>query len=187
MGSDFTKTMLQMQECYREVVLPAVKKLLKSHWQIISVETEKPEIAKWLDVYGGCDWLLLDKEKSIIYGVASRIQFAEKSFDTFTVRFKRDNNAPTEYEKRKEAIKSAGIYPKYTFQAYVSKEMQVLGMAMMFTSDLLKFIEKKSSVIKHTGEEQIGQASFIACKWEDIYKAGYPISIYHFKNNSSGR
>lgn len=183
MAGNFTEYMLRTVYCYKSVILPTLKTLLKSQYEIFSVENDSSEIAKLLDVYGGCDLLLLDKRNSAVEGIASRIQFAEKSFDTFTIRLERDSGTITEYEKRKRAMASGAIYPKFTFQAYVSKDMQLLSMAIIRTVDLYKFVEENQQTVKHTGEEQFGQASFIACKWQDLKAAGFAVSTFYTEEN----
>lgn len=179
MTGNFQQSMLKTVDCYENVILPTLKSLLKSRYEIYSVEAENSKIAKLLDIYGGCDFLLFNRRTLSIEGVASRIQIAEKSFDTFTIRLQRETGTVTEFEKRKKAIKTDSIYPKYTFQAYVSQDMKLLSMAIMRTVDLYKFVENTRQNVKHTGESQIGQASFIACNWLDIREAGFVIGVFY--------
>ncbi len=180
MAGNFVQSMAQMAYCYNNVVLPTLRTLLKSYYEIYSVETDTSKISNLLDVYGGCDLILLDKRNYTISGVASRIQIVDEPYDTFTVRLQRDSGSPTEFEKRTFAMSNECIYPKFTFQAYASKEdFRLLSMAVIRTQDLYKFIEKNCPQVKHTGENQIGQAIFIPCKWQDLRAAGFAVSIFH--------
>lgn len=178
MAGNYEQSMAQNIRCYREIILPELRKILKRRYEIYSIEADSSEISKILDVYGGIDLLLLNKDTSLVEGIASRIQIVDKSFDTFTIRLCRDNGKLTEYEKRMKAIKENALYPKYTFQAYVSPDMKLLNMAIVETCALFKYLESNQPEIKHTGSEQIGQASFIVVKWQDLHNAGVCVRSY---------
>ena len=83
------------------------------------------EIARELDILCGIDiWQTIDGAGA--RGIASRVQNnnneqyrGRSNWRTFTIRYKRNTGAKTEYEKRMEAIMTGRfIYPYLTCQAY---------------------------------------------------------------------
>lgn len=123
-----------------------------------------------LDNYAGIDYLILRENIQRVIGLASRIQRTGLNYQTFTLRQARDNGTPTEYEKRIKAIASDSLFPTLTLQAYLTTDgEQLLQMGLANTVDIFDFVRRNpSNEIKHTNENQHGQASFIAVKWDDL-------------------
>lgn len=147
--------------------------------EYIAVE-EHPdrELNRVIDMYGGIDLIL--KSKTGLRGVASRVQpsnprYPNKNWRTFTVRYSRDSGAETEFKKRSNAIKNGCLYPCYTLQAYLDENEELLGYAICRTKDLFNLIEKSLYEKKHTHDDQIGQAEFLAVSWDDFKKNGFDI------------
>lgn len=106
------------------------------------------EIAKQLDTLAGID-VWQTKEGIGVRGIASRVQFGDKAWNTFTIRLARQSGIATEYEKRLDAIKTGRfIYPYLTVQAYVTARDNpaLLSCAVCKTEDLYRFIEYRAAI-----------------------------------------
>jgi hypothetical protein len=137
------------------------------------------EIASLLDATAGIDVFFSDTTG--MGGLASRIQSGcVKSWDTFTVRKSRESGAKTEFDKRKDALRSNGkyIYPYYTLQAYIDKDDNLLSMAVVCTRDLIELIDMGEYRVNHTGAVQIGQAEFYIVDWSMFSKHNKSIYIH---------
>lgn len=156
-------------------ILPILKRLYPN-CDFIHNEIAEDKIAKSLDYYAGIDLLKIDKEKGNIQGIASRVQFTELCYETFTTRFKRDSGTPTEFDKRLNAMRNGFLSATLTMHAYISPSLnQLLGMAIAKTSDIWRFIQQENPPLKHTSEYQYGQASFYVVKWQDLINKNYDL------------
>jgi hypothetical protein len=118
-------------------------------------------IARELDILCGIDiWQTINGAGA--RGIASRVQDCQATnWRTFTIRYKRDSGAKTEYEKRKEAIETGKyIYPYLTCQAYFDGE-KFLGCGVARTVDIFNAI--KLDKIKKTSN-----ASFLVIDFDDV-------------------
>lgn len=109
---------------------------------------ETTDLADDLDVLAGIDaWQMVD-EKGVMRGIASRIQWGDKSWRTFTLRKDRPSGARTELQKRMTAFieaDSGWLMPTITVQAYASKprrEGRLIEAGVCYTRDLLEFALK---------------------------------------------
>ena len=106
-----------------------------------NIEKSDNEILLWLDQYAGIDYIVKNKENSVL-GIAARIQY-DVDYRTFTIRYKRHTGTDTEFLKRKEAIKKGYFYPAFTLQAYFnSKNKTLLSAGIVSTKYLYNFIEQ---------------------------------------------
>lgn len=171
MADNFTIT-FQKSLDYQKIIKPLLEKVLKG--ELITVEGETlNETAKLLDTLAGIDLWFANKEKGM-RGIASRIQYG-KNWRTFTIRLERDSGAKTEYEKRKYAIDNDYLYPVITYQAYLCEDGK---MAIAMTKDIIDYIDKGLAYIRHTKDDQQGQASFYVVDWDDFKAQGYPFKEY---------
>lgn len=152
---------------YQKIIKPTLEKALGG-WMITVEGDTLNETAKLLDTLAGIDLWFVNQERGM-RGIASRIQYS-KNWRTFTIRLERDTGTKTEYEKRKYAIENNYLYPVITYQAYLCDGG---GMAMAYTKDIMEYIGNGFAYIKHTNEEQEGQASFFVVKWDDFKAKGY--------------
>ena len=152
------------------------KNFLRDEWDIIKVEGEDNTACKILDMSCGIDYLLTSSKSSLIFGIASRVQYGQ-NYRTFTVRKSRESGVLTEYQKRQQAISLGGIFPKFTMQAYV-KDNEIDGLAIVKTNDLIEFINRGYAEEKSTRIDKIGQATFYVCKWDNVKFAGYDIKEF---------
>lgn len=149
--------------------------------RLIACEGDVSEVAKHLDMSCGIDYVVVSIDGSLTRGIGCRVQEDKYpvKYRTFTIRNKRDSGSKTEFEKRKNAIKSGGLYPFYTAHIYVDeKHDRIDRMAIAKTEDIIWYCETQNPPKNHTGESQIGQAEFYTVGWDDFRRAGKQIIIY---------
>lgn len=109
--------------------------------RLISTELEGGRLADIFDKYAGIDAVHVWGDK--VRGVAVRVQWGV-NYKTFTIRYRRASGAPTEFEKRVEAIRSQDgwLYPHLTIQAYADKRDggSLLSYAVISTDDLFLYL-----------------------------------------------
>lgn len=161
---------------------PIIAGLLNGGY-ILPVEGDDNEVCKMLDMTCGTDYFQVYKNTGLVYGIASRFQYG-KNWASFTVRKARQSGAVTEYEKRKKAIERGGIYPYLTMQAYIDEvSVEVNGLAIVKTTDLMRFVDDGLAYEQHTRQDQIGQAAFYVAYWDKMQRAGYKVLVYDSKQN----
>lgn len=162
------------------IVWPAIQKDLGGG-ELIPVESIADKgMATLLDQRSGIDaWHLSQNHQ--IRGIASRIQWAEEPWNTFTVRYSRDSGAETEYGKRKRDIAAdkGWLYPHLTIQAYIN-EGKLLSAAVVQTTALITacdLIVSGQMPPKNGGIRRTGNATFLWCRWAWFQKNGLAIKI----------
>lgn len=99
-------------------------------------------IAKDLDMFAGIDaWHVY--KKCGIQGIASRVQYGQRAWNSFTIRKHRSSGSETEYAKRKIAIYTGDwLYPTLTIQAYVTsrKNGELLSVGITKTKNIFDAI-----------------------------------------------
>ena len=99
-----------------------------------------------LDMLAGIDaWQVITDEG--MRGLASRVQWGDRCWDTFTIREHRPSGAVTELEKRQRGRDMACrgyVHPHLTVHAYLTKprgEGHLIGVGVARTDDLLDYVE----------------------------------------------
>jgi hypothetical protein len=110
--------------------------------RIIDIETNGGDLANLFDQYSGID--AIHSINGQLRTMAIRVQWG-RAWDTFTIRYRRISGAPTEYQKRAEAILSdkGYLYPYLTVQAYLDKRdnaKRVVSCCIVKTSDLYRYV-----------------------------------------------
>lgn len=120
---------------FRDVVWPEISDMMGGG-DLVPVEAvTDSNMADCLDWYAGIDaWLV---RQPVMFGIASRVQFGGRAWDTFTVRASRPDGGPQELQKRSKAIEIGALYPRYTVQAYLDGE-RVLSAAVVETTHLIE-------------------------------------------------
>lgn len=171
------------------VVWPAIKGRLGGG-EIVPVESVADKgMATMLDQRSGIDAWHLSADKQV-RGIASRVQWSNTPWNTFTVRYARDSGAKTEYEKRKHDIHAnAGwLYPHLTVQAFIAggktETGSLLSVGIIKTKSLIdaceKIIDGKVSA-KDGGIRRTSNAAFIWSSWAWLEKSGYEIKTISFQ------
>lgn len=154
MQLDIARDMSRSAQAFASVVWPAVASLCGGgEVQMVESINEK-SFTDALDAHAGIDAWQIISNKSVIRGIASRVQFGGSSFNTFTIRYRRDSGARTEYSKRREALlnrEKGYLYPHLTIQAYVSEDSKTLfDAAVICTADL--FEQADRIVFRHESD-----------------------------------
>lgn len=149
--------------------------------RIMQVEKKEDEVCQHLDATCGIDYLTI-RSSGLTHGVSWRCQWVDsgKAYNSFTVRKTRESGAPTEYEKRKNAIERKAVYPYYAAQAFVDKNTnEIISLGLSTTEEILRYIETEKDVkIQHTKKDQNGQAEFWVIYWTDMETFNYKIITY---------
>lgn len=163
---------------YVESARPVIKQLLQGG-ELMAVEGSDDEVCKMLDLTCGTDYFQVYSDTGLVWGIASRMQEADRPWNTFTVRKERASGVKTEYEKRADAIKRGGVYPFLTMQGYINRHTgELMSLAIARTIDIMAFIESGLATVRRTGADQKGQATFFVVDWEKLKKAGYRVKVY---------
>jgi len=130
----------QSARTFLDVVWPAIRGLV-GYGEILPVEgTASAEMQKHFDQLAGIDAWQVAPEKGRMRGIASRVQYGDRPWETFTIRYARKNGFETEYAKRLAAILDEDrgwILPHLTVQAYVTRGTPTLLLAAVTkTQDL---------------------------------------------------
>ncbi len=173
-GQSLSKTVYRFNKYIKPILSDVVKA------ELVSIEEMTDNrLAEKLDIFAGIDIWCIDKIG--MYGIGSRLQTSTKSWRTFTVRKDRDSGTRTEYEKRRHAIENNYLYPKLTLQGYFTKNDELLEFAVAETKDVISYIEDGHAIVRHTGNEQVGQASFYAVHWDKFKECCNDIFIHQHR------
>jgi hypothetical protein len=119
---------------FRDVVWPEISDMMGGGDLVPVEDVTDSNMADCLDWYAGIDaWLV---QQPVMFGMASRVQFGGRAWDTFTVRASRPGGGAQELQKRARAIQIGALYPKYTVQAYLDGE-RLLSAAVVETTHLI--------------------------------------------------
>lgn len=164
---DWQNKLNDSNKAFINLVWPVIKNVCDGG-EIKPVEIIRDnDIAKDLDVLCGIDIWQKISDKGV-RGIASRVQFTNKPWNTFTVRKYRKSGHKTEYHKRLEAINSNGkyIYPYLTCQAYVSLDkLHLLSCGVARTKDIFDVVEAEKYINRINSEDSTG---FIAINFSDV-------------------
>lgn len=143
--------------------------------EYIQVECDKDTLSKRLDINAGIDWIVIHNDNSVMtYAVRNRFVEPDKPsiYRDFTIRLEKQDDIPSEYEKRKRAIEMNTLYPIRTIQCWYSASIWQCG-AIMLTNDLYTFMKQYPECVK----EEFSDRPFYAIKWRAIQMADFPITI----------
>lgn len=172
-----------------KIVCPKLRELGFLSGKIIHVESvTAEEMARDLDMVAGIDaWLV---QRKGITGLASRIQWGETAWNTFTIREYRVTGAETELAKRLRALRSDGeyIYPYWTCQAYISqrprrdKDGKIIdgGQRQLLSVALGKMADVCTMITHGQCERRLapGGNTFAVVEWQKMKELGFPIHMW---------
>jgi hypothetical protein len=162
--NDFKSQSKKSIEDFIKFVRPELFSLLGAD-KIQQVEGEMKEgLLKDWDVDAGIDWWLVDNDR--LRGIASRIQWIDNPWKTWTIRRSYPYGCKTEYAKRKEGIENEWIGPYWFIQAYISSNREhLISLAIIKTKDLINLCNEN----QFRTNTQDGK-TFYYVKWEDAKK-----------------
>lgn len=132
---------------FGRVVWPAIAEPIGGG-RCLSIEHESMRgnvLAQPLDGLASLDCLHIQETEHRMRGMATRIQWCDKSWDSFTVRHERSTGAIGEYEKLAHVLTSPGfyLYPALWIHAYLSeprRQGHLLAVGVCYTRNLWQFI-----------------------------------------------
>ncbi len=158
--------------------------------KIHSIEKKDEEvlIKSEMDQLAGIDYMLQDKNG--LLGIAARAQWRKEEipkpypYNSFTIRYRRDSEADTEYPKRIRQIEGDYFYPYYTVQAYFEDKIKnkLLSIALTKTKEYFLFVRcnlKELSIIKKIRADN---AMFLAIKWDILKKENLLCNQWDIEN-----
>lgn len=179
---------------FQRLVWPEIGPRIGGGYVIPVEAVSDHEFAKELDVLAGIDAWHIIKKRNCVRALASRVQWTNRPYDTFTIRYKRDSGTITEYTKRLDAFlnKDKGyLYPHVTIQAYVSTPRRnglFLSAGACQTERMFSLIE--DNILGHRGMvprfEKTGyqwgtrrtdNATFIVASWDWLAKNGVQVVV----------
>lgn len=166
---------------FRRVVWPVIRPWCGggNYQEIESGKEAGPMLI--LDAVAGVDGLQVLPNGMGVRGIASRLQWGEMAWNTFTVRKGRSNGCVTEMAKRKYAIETPGcLVPYFTCQAYLSSKQQgkLLSCAICYTHQLIPYAEKFGVSRKlHQADGQV--IDFAAVDWWQYGQASNFVWFLH--------
>ena len=192
--SSYAKDLGDSAHDFTYIVWPKLKALGWLTGIMLPVEAVTDDTMKeYLDRLAGIDLWVINDDKGIT-GLASRIQWGARAWNSFTVRRTRATGTATEWEKRRTAMASQGqyIYPYWSCQAYVTVRPsrvngrlmscgQLLSVGLARTEDIFDHLER--TPVTHRETHSDGNTFFVAW-WGQMQGAGYPVSAWAPTNNS---
>lgn len=128
------------------IVWPAINPMIQGG-EFVPVESNghSNALAGLIDRYSGIDAFQLIQGRSLLRGLASRVQWIEPDkppWRTFTIRLDRASGAETEFSKRLFAIRNnqGWLYPHLTIHSYI-RDGELLDAAIVKTRDLYEFAD----------------------------------------------
>ena len=167
---------------FLRVVWPALRSPMGGG-EVVPVEGSVDSVlANKFDTNSGIDYWHFSLNGQM-RGLATRVQWCDRSWGTFTVRYSRDSGARTEYHKRLEAIYSSEgwLYPYFTIQAYVAnprRQGALISACAIKTKDLMDIcadIERAELAKKHSpagGMRRTNNAVFLYVYWNWLESNG---------------
>ena len=153
-----------------DLVMPRMLPLIGGG-NIYAVETiVDNEFASRLDMECGVDlWQRLPDGGH--RPIASRVQWGERAWDTFTIRRGRPSGKPTEYHKLKRAISNGWgyLYPAITVHAYIDGTREnpgeVLSAGAARTPDVMAICDEPGCEIRTNGADG---TEFMVVPWDTL-------------------
>jgi hypothetical protein len=145
MSREVERRMSRSSEDFTRLVWPTIG---RGFGRVIPVESVSEGVfATELDRRSGVDVWLVGVDEHM-RGLASRVQWTDRSYDTFTVRVRSCGGGLTEYDKRRREIETnrggvgGVVTPYYVTQGYVSKDRyRLVGAAIARMRDVIAAVE----------------------------------------------
>lgn len=145
-GLDISGRITRSSRDFVRLVWPVIG---RGFGEVIPVETVSENVfASELDRRSGIDvWLV--SQDGHMRGLASRVQWRDQSYDTFTVRIRSRFGGRTEYDKRRAEIaanresgRGGVLSPYYVTQGYVSSDgTRLVAAAIARMRDVIAAVE----------------------------------------------
>lgn len=138
------------------------------------------EVHETLDILGGVDYIQVDPD-DVPFGIASRVQFTDAPYDTFTLRRTLASGRLTELARRLvsyERIHHEPIGPRWFVQSYVSLSdpQRLLSAAAIPMKYLLaQYLCGRPGQSWYVNAPGAGDAEFVYMRWSEFPSYWAPI------------
>lgn len=159
----------------KKYIAPVLKKI--GGGEVVQTEGQANSFERWLDFHS------IDGVVSTPKGLlpfAARCQY-KKNYQSFSIRYSRPNNEPTEYEKISKAIETNSERPYYHAQAFVIGGQATV--AITHTDALFHFMKKHWDKVKIELNED--GTKLAAVFWRDLEKFGVKLKKFLVSANGS--
>lgn len=172
--NNINKEMLLTAHNMEKIVYPQIKKELK--WfrrsTLYSIENNKDNTLQMLDTRCAIDGYIFKSDGAI--PIATRCQYGEKSWSTFTIRRSLLSGSETEYDKVSNAInKQLYTRPQLSIHAYLTRRNngKLISVGIAKTEDIFSLINKNKW--RHVSDGN----TFYYVSWDDLETAGKKIKV----------
>ncbi|GAG08074.1 unnamed protein product, partial [marine sediment metagenome] len=126
---------------FKRVVWPVIKNHCGGQCVVIE-GSQATGMDRSFDTLAGVDTWCVDRDKQVISGIASRIQWGLRVWRTFTVRKSRSSGARTEFRKRLDSLEAGTLYPTFSVHAYVTRRKtgDLIAAAVIDTRELYRHV-----------------------------------------------
>jgi hypothetical protein len=162
---------------FHRVVLPFIRGWLPPGEFVRVEDAPRTRALEVVDQVAGVDaWYVSGSTR--LQGIASRVQWGTKTYESFTIRSWLPTGAPTELAKRLEALRDHGehlVVPHFTVQAWVDRRRtgRLLMVMMIPTEELFTFVVEHPEKVEH---RRNGDGTEFIVVWaEDLRAAGYAV------------
>lgn len=162
---------------FLRVVWPAVAESCNGGRFIPVEATGNQGLVADFDVLAGIDaWQMLD-DRGAMRGIASRVQWGDHAWDTFTIRKSRFNGSVTEFGKRLFALDHPAkgyLRPHLFIQAYVSERRtgRLLSAATCLSDELIRCCADGKADVRPTDN-----ADFFYVDWATYGRLGNAVRV----------
>lgn len=160
---------------FKNIVWPEVAEWLGSGELIPAESVTDSYFCKILDMYSGIDaWQVVNNKG--IRGIASRVQWGEINWKTWTIRYEKQSGAKTEYHRLMN-LDTTLLKPSYHIQAYINKKGgELMGVACIKTEDLISMLTSKDYGSSRPNPED--GTLFLPVYWDRARELGFDVFIY---------
>lgn len=154
--SDYINSLNDFEQIIKPFILQEIPQFRKIK------ETKEIELDRDL-----CIDYEIETQKGNRYYLGSKLQWAKKSYDSFSLRSSRPSGNKTELEKLMTAYEDDTIRPTFLIHSYVnSVNFNIMGCSIIRTDILLEYMKNnKDKVIKRVNKDL---TEFVFINWQDL-------------------
>jgi hypothetical protein len=179
MGDGFEARLWDSAFDFRRAVIPVLANWLPDGYFVGVEDAPDHPAVRVVDKVAGIDGWYVSAGATRLQGIASRVQYGTEPYDSFTIRAKRRSGAPTELEKKLDALQRQDQHfavPHYTVQAWVERRRtgRALHVLLVRTQDLFEFVVAHPDRVERRRNPADG-TEFIVVWADDLRDAGVDV------------
>lgn len=176
MRGDVQRDLSRSTKDFQRLIWPLLSQQIGSG-ELVAVESiADVGFAREFDMMAGIDFWQIVRDRSLMRGIGSRVQWVDRAWNTFTIRDDRDSGTETEWLKRLRAILNEDedyLLPALTVHGYVTDEPmgRLLSVGACYTRQLLWFIVNGKEGVDY-GRRRTDNAWFRFVDWRHFAQRG---------------